>query len=130
MKILGIDYGKKKVGIAIGDSDSRLAEPLKVINYIKEVDLINKVQQVLQVLQVQQVVLGMSEGRMGEATRSFGKKLEDKFNIEVVFQDEILTTQDAQRLSQEAGMKKVKRKKMEDAFAATLILQSYLDSVI
>jgi len=130
MNILGIDYGLKKVGLAVGDMDSKLAIPLGVarFNYVKE--LMEKVEQAVQVEQVDKVVLGVSEGEIGKSSREFGRKLEEKLGIEVVFQDEVMTTQDAQKLSQEAGMKRVKRKGMEDAFAATLILQSFFDSVI
>jgi RNase H-fold protein (predicted Holliday junction resolvase) len=77
--------------------------------------------------QVEKIVLGISEGKMGEESREFGRKLEKKLKIPMIFQDETLTTHEAQKLSIEAGMKRKKRKTLEDAFSATLILQAYLD---
>ena len=53
--------------------------------------------------------------------------MRDPGDVKIVLQDETLTTSDAQTLSREAGIKRIKRKSLEDAFAATLILQSYLD---
>ena len=58
----------------------------------------------------------------------FGKKLEEDINISVVFQDETLTTKEAQDLSQKAGIKRKKRRELEDAYSASLILQSYIDN--
>ncbi len=129
MKILGVDYGRKKIGLAIADSDSRLAEPLKVIRVENLEEGPGRVAEVVQVEEVEKVVLGISEGEMAEETKEFGKKLEEKLKIPVEFQDETLTTHDAQRLSLEVGMKRKKRKLMEDAYSATLILQDYLDSL-
>jgi putative Holliday junction resolvase len=125
MKLLGIDYGRKKVGLAFADGS--LAEPLQVIREKSEEGVIRRVEQVVQVEQVEKIILGISEGKMGEESREFGRKLEKKLKIPVIFQDETLTTHDAQKLSIEAGMKRKKRKTLEDAFSAALILQAYLD---
>lgn len=129
MKILGIDYGRKKIGLAIGDTQSRFAEPFGVIRSESSGEAMGKVVQVVQVEKVEQVVLGISEGEMAKETRDFGKLLQEKLEIPIEFQDETLTTHEAQRLSIESGMKRKKRRAMEDAYSATLILQSYLDSL-
>ncbi|MBU0570277.1 Holliday junction resolvase RuvX [Patescibacteria group bacterium] len=115
---------EKKIGLALAEGS--LAEPYGVVRFKSE-EAIEKVEQVVKVEQVEQVVLGISEGKMGEESKRFGKKLEEKLKIPVIFQDETLTTHDAQKLSIEAGMRRKKRKKLEDAFSATLILQKYLD---
>lgn len=125
MRILGIDYGRKKIGLAIGDTETKLVEPLKVIRYQSKEEALEKVSRVSR---VSKVVLGISEGKMAEETRMFAKELEDKLGVSIDFQDETLTTLDAQRFSIEGGIKRKKRKKMEDAYSAALILQSYLDS--
>ncbi|OGM13861.1 hypothetical protein A3A76_05110 [Candidatus Woesebacteria bacterium RIFCSPLOWO2_01_FULL_39_23] len=137
MIILGIDYGKSKIGFAI--SESKIAEPYRVVKIKSMEDAIEKVKEVVssfakasedkQVEQVEQVVIGDSEGRMAEETKEFGRKLGEKLNIPVIFQDETLTTQEAQRLSIEAGIKRKKRKALEDAYSAALILQAYLDNL-
>jgi len=120
MKILGIDYGRAKIGLAIGEAG--LAEPWKVIRVNNFDDAIEKVLQVLQVLQVEQIVVGVSDGEMGEESKKFAKE------IGAITFDETLTTQDAQQLSIQAKINRKKRKEMEDAFAAAVMLQGYLDS--
>lgn len=124
-KVLGIDYGKKKIGLAIAEGP--LAEPLRVIRFESEKEAFKKTEQVVQVEQVERVVIGVSEGKMGQESRKFGGKLRDKLEVPVVFQDETLTTHEAQEFSRKAGIKRKKRKALEDAYSAALILQSYLD---
>ena len=128
-KILGIDYGRKKIGLAIGDSDAKLAEPYIVIRFENIYEVLKKVAQVVQVEHVNKIVLGISEGKMANEQKGFGKRLHDKLGIEVIYQDETLTTKEAQRLSIEAGINRKKRKGLEDAYSAALILQSYLDNL-
>lgn len=125
MRLLGIDYGRKKIGFAI--AESKLASPLKVMSVDSLEDAVEKVVQVVQVEQVGQVVVGISEGKMAEETRGFGMKLKENLGTPVVYQDETLSSKDAQRLSFEAGVKRKKRKNMEHAYSATILLQNYLD---
>ena len=129
MQILGIDYGRKKIGIAIGDTDSRLSEPYMVIRFSKQEEAIKKVEQVIQLEKVEKVVVGVSEGEMEKETREFGKMLQEKLNLPVVFHDETLSTHDAQELSIKAGIRRKKRKGMEDAYAASVILQNFLEKI-
>ena len=128
MKYLGLDYGERKVGLAVGDSESKLAVPLKTIRFTSINELLKKVEQTIEAEQVEKIVLGISEGQMAEKTRKFAKILEQKINMPVIFQDETLTTKDAQRLSIEAGIKRKKRKFLEDAYSAALIMQAYFDT--
>jgi putative Holliday junction resolvase len=127
-KILGIDFGKSKIGLAIGDTDSLLAEPLEVLRF-NDIDwVIEKLRNRSKELGVSKIVVGISEGNIGDFTKDFTEKLKSKIDIPIYFQDETLTTHEAQALSIQAGINRKKRKGMEDAYAATLILQSYLDS--
>lgn len=130
-KVLGIDYGRKKIGIAIADGP--LAEPLEVIRFENEEDALEKVSssfaKASEDKKVSKVVLGVAEGKMAEEQREFGKKLEKRLGIPVTFQDETLTTQEAQELSIKAGIKRKKRKGLEDAYSAALILQNYLEGL-
>jgi putative holliday junction resolvase len=128
MIVLGIDYGLKKVGLAVGDTDSRLAEPLRVVRYSDIEILKEEIKKVFFNVKAEKVVVGVSEGKMAEMANSFGKNLEKYLNTSVVFQDETLSTHDAMLLSIEAGMSRKKRKGMEDAFAAAIMLQNYLES--
>jgi putative Holliday junction resolvase len=126
-KILGIDFGTKKIGLAIADSETKLAEPLQTIHFESSDGALEKIKRVVADENIGKVVLGVSAGKMAETTKKFGKKLEDILAIPVIYQDERLTTKEAQRLSIEAGIKRKKRKSLEDAYSATLILQSFLD---
>lgn len=128
MRILAIDYGRKKAGVAVADFESKLAEPLSVIRFENQDEAIKKVSEVAKIENATTVVVGISEGEMAKETKEFGKKLEGNLKIPVIYQDETLSTQEAQELSIGAQIKRKKRHKLEDAYAAALILQSYLDS--
>lgn len=120
-KILGIDYGRSKVGLSIAEGP--LSEPLRVIRY-KNIDaLISEIKDFIKKEGIEKVVVGVSEGEMGEESKEFAKK----FNAETF--DETLTSKDAQVLSREAGINRKKRHEMEDAYAAAIMLQNYLDEV-
>jgi len=126
MKILGIDYGRSKVGLAIADGS--LAEPLQVIRYPGTKILEGKIRKIVKGNDIEKVVVGVSEGEMGEESRKFGLSLSQSLRIPVETFDETLTTQEAQSLSREAGVPQKKRREMEDAYAAAIMLQNYLDS--
>ena len=111
MRILGVDYGRKKIGLAL--ASTRIAEPFKVIRYRDYEEAIEKLRQVVQVEKVEKFVLGISEGKMAEETRKFARRIEEKLKIPIVFQDETLTTRRSQELSIEAGIKRKKRKNEE-----------------
>lgn len=125
MKILGIDYGRKKIGISYAETS--LSEPLKVITYEENEVLVEKIKNIIQEKGIGQIVVGVSEGEMGIESKDFGKLLEKHINIPVLFFDETLSTQYAQQLSREAGIGRKKRKEMEDAYASAVMLQNYLD---
>lgn len=119
MKTLGIDYGRSKIGVALG-IDS-FAEPLKVIHVDSFEDAVSKVRKEIEIEKPNKIVVGISEGEMAEESKEFAEKLG------AVTFDETLTSKDAQKLSIEAGIKRTKRHQMEDAYAASLMLQGYLD---
>jgi len=125
MKILGIDYGRKKIGLAI--SEGRLAEPYMVVRVENVRQGQDKIVNIIVGLRVQRIVVGISEGKMEEEAKKFGQSLSKKLNIPVETCDETLTTREAKTLSLEAGIGRKKRKSLEDSYAATLILQRYLD---
>lgn len=126
MKLLGIDYGRRKIGLAV--SDGSIAEPWKVIRYEKKEEALRRLALLLKEESLQKVVLGISEGIMGQETKEFGRTLKAELNVAVVFQDETLSTQMAHEFSIGAGIKRKKRKEMEDAYSAAIILQTYIDS--
>ena len=125
MRILGIDYGKKKIGLAV--ATSKIAEPFMVLRVESFQEGVKKVTGIIEDERIEKIVIGISEGKMAEETRAFGKRVEEQANIPIVYQDETLSTQQAQELSIEAGIGRKKRKSLEDAYSAAIILQSYLD---
>ena len=125
MRLLGIDYGRAKVGLAL--SQGMLAEPVKVIRYEGEDELTQQIREIVEKEAVEKIVVGVSEGKSEQEARQYGEKLKS-LGVEVVFFDETLSTVSAQELAREAGMKRKKRKALEDAIAAAVMLQSYLDS--
>lgn len=127
MNILGIDYGRKKVGLAI--SQGSLAEPLCVIRYTELIKLKEILKKIIIEEKIDKLVVGISEGDMGKESKLFSLDLLKSLNIPVETFDETLSTYDAQKLSIESGMSRKKRKINEDAFAATIMLQSYIDYV-
>ncbi|MCX6705918.1 MAG: Holliday junction resolvase RuvX [Candidatus Woesebacteria bacterium] len=122
MKIVGIDYGRKKIGLAI--NEGILAEPWKVIKVNDFEEAVGKVLQILKELKADGAVVGVSEGEMGEESKKFAERINAK-----TF-DETLSTHTAQELSREAKVGRKKRKDLEDAFAASVMLQLYLDTYV
>lgn len=127
MQYLCIDFGLKKIGLAI--SDGSIAEPYGVYRF-KDVDrAIAMIKNLVSKNGITNIVIGISEGKMSTLTKEFSSILEKEVLIKPTFWDETLSTLEAQSYSIEANINRKKRKSMEDAYAATLILQSYLDSL-
>ena len=138
-KYLGVDYGRKHLGLAI--SDGILAEPLRMSN--AKCQMTNQCQmsnakygknewtkatvRIIERIKPEEIVIGVSEGEMAKETREFGRLIKKETKLPVIFWDETLTTQEAVRKMVEGGVAKERRKKMDHAAAAALILQSYLD---
>lgn len=129
MDILGIDYGRKKIGVACGDTLTKLATPHKVLNVTSIADAVVKIVTLVDELGVDMVIIGLSGKEMADETQVFAALLKEKLSVPIKFIDENFTTQMAQQKALSAGMKPRKRQLLEDAFAAALILQEYLDSL-
>lgn len=124
MRYLGIDYGSKRIGVAVSDTEGRIALPRKVIEGgIKE--LRKELRELLREGPIAKIVVGLPlalDGRETDETRevkNFAEKLRQKWNIPVEFENEMLTT----KIAEEGGAKK----ELVDASSAAIILQSYLD---
>lgn len=126
MVILGIDYGKSKIGMAV--SSGVIAQPLGVLRVLSKNEAIRKIKEVARQEGAEKIVVGVSEGKMKEEQLGFAQDLSQKLDISVETWDETLSTKDAQSLSRLAGVGRKKRKMMEDAFAAAVMLQSFLDA--
>ena len=105
-------------------SESRIAQPFTVV---RGGNFLFKVAQIIEKYVPDLVVVGVSEGKSADESKDFALELEKVSGVKTIFEDETLTTQDAQRLAQSANIKRSRRQRMEDAFAAAVMLQSYLD---
>jgi len=130
MKYLGIDYGKRKVGLAL--SEGKLARSLKVLSIKGLEDGLMQVSKYIGEEMIESVVVGMPEsGESKSIAKKFIKSLEQSLKgtkIKVVEIDETLSSQDAKNKMIEMGVKKKKRQK-EDSYSAAEILQNYLDTL-
>lgn len=125
MKILGIDYGRRKIGLAIGETETGTVEENKNFK-IKDKKGIKKIKDLCDEKEIKKIVVGITGGKIDEEIRAFGANLRKIIEVPVEFFDETLTTQDAQRLLIESGKKRKDRKEKEDAIAAAIMLESYL----
>lgn len=124
MKYLGVDYGKKHLGLAVSNGD--LASSYKILEVSSLSDALDKVLNVIKKEKVNSVVVGMPEsGEIKALTKKFISELQKK-QIVVEEIEETLTSQNANKLMIELGVGQRKRK-LTDMTAACLILQSYLD---
>lgn len=136
MRIMGLDVGSKTVGVAISDPLGFTAQGLEIIPIDEEKNSFGfeRLSELVKQYQVDKFVVGLpknmnnTSGPRVEASQAYGKKIEDVFHIPVVYQDERLTTVQAERmLIEQADISRGKRKKVIDKLAAQLILQNYLD---
>lgn len=138
MRILGLDYGSKTVGVAVSDPLGLTAQRLDTIWRKQE----NKLRQTLASIEaltkeydVERIVVGYPKnmnntvGERAEKALEFGEMLKRRTGLEVVMWDERLTTVEAGRTLMEAGVRRENRKQYLDGLAAVFILQGYLDSL-
>ena len=135
MRYLGLDLGSKTLGLAISDTTLTIANSLKTIYFHDENydSLIEPLNEIIKEYRIKKIILGYplnmdgSIGTRAEITMEFKKKLEEVFKLDVILQDERLTSVISNRVLIDADISRKKRKKKVDSIAATLILQSYLD---
>ncbi|GGH85702.1 putative Holliday junction resolvase [Pullulanibacillus pueri] len=135
MRVMGLDYGTKTVGIAVSDALGLTAQGVETIHYQQHRRdvLYERIGQLVLDYEVSRFVVGLPKnmngtvGERGEACISFGNQLNKRFDLPVEMYDERLTTMAAERILIEADVSRKKRKKVIDKTAAVLILQGYLD---
>lgn len=138
MRILGLDYGSRTVGVAVSDPTGLIAQPVKTITRERE-SALRKTLAELEALaaeyQPEKIILGLplnmddTEGERAEKTREFAEKLAARVKVPLEFLDERLTTMQAQEILDESGIPRSEQKKVIDQVAAQLILQTYLDQM-
>ncbi len=138
MRIMGLDFGAKTVGVAISDALGLTAQGKEIVRRERENKLrqtCSRIEELIVEYGVERIVLGLpknmdgSEGERVEKTKEFKEMLERRTGLEVILWDERLTTVAADRYMSEAGIRGEKRKALVDEIAAVFILQGYLDSI-
>ncbi len=139
MRILGLDYGSKTVGVAISDDLGITAQGLETINRNKENQLrktLARIEEICKEYSVSEIVLGYpknmdnSIGEQAIKSEEFKEQIERRTGLSVILWDERLTSLSAGRILDEGNVHgRIERKKVIDKLAAVLILQGYLDSV-
>ncbi len=124
MKYLGIDFGIKRIGLAV--SEGELATPWQILEVSSFNDASEKILKLAKENEFQEIIIGLPEGKMGNVVRGFVKALE-KNGITVKTADETLSSKKAKRVMIESGVSK-KGRRFEDAYSAAGILQNYLDT--
>lgn len=136
MRIMGLDFGSKTVGVAVSDELLLTAQGLEIIRRKEENKLrrtLARIEELIVEYGVEEIVLGMpinmnaTEGERAKLTLEFREKLERRTGLPVTMWDERLTTVEADRTMIEAGIRRENRKEYVDMIAAALILQGYLD---
>ena len=135
-RILGLDVGTKTVGVAVSDPFGWTAQGLEIIQIdeANEEFGLDRLEEILKEYEVEKVVIGLpknmdgSLGDRAEASKFYGELVVKSFNLPVEYEDERLTTAQANRMMIEEGdVSRKKRKKVIDKLAAIMILQNYLD---
>ena len=136
MRIIGLDFGSKTVGVAVSDELLITAEGIEIVRRKSENKLrqtLARIEELIKEYNVEKIVLGFpknmnnSEGERCEKTLEFKEMLERRTGLTVELWDERLTTVAADNLMMEAGIRRENRKEYVDQIAASFILQGYLD---
>ena len=136
MRIMGLDFGSKTVGVALSDELLITAQGREIIRREQENKLRRtcaRIEELIEEYGVTEIVLGLpknmndTEGARVERTREFGDMLERRTGLPVTYWDERLTTVAADKAMMEAGVRREHRRDYVDMIAAVLILQGYLD---
>lgn len=132
MKCLGMDLGTKTLGLATSDKLGIIASPYKTLRYDDINSLVDEVVKIISELHIEKLVLGMpknmnnSLGFAVERTNNFKALLENKVNMPIELIDERLSTVEAEKILISSDMRRENRKKVIDAVAASIILDTYL----
>lgn len=136
MRIMGLDYGSKTVGVAVSDPLGFTAQGIEIVRRKSETKLrqtLARIEEIAKEYSVEKIVLGFPKhmnndiGERAEKSLEFKEMLERRTGLPVVMWDERLTTVEADRTMMETGIRRENRKEYVDMIAAVFILQGYLD---
>jgi putative Holliday junction resolvase len=133
--MLGIDYGEKRMGVAVSDPNGLIAQGLETIEASDPEKALDTIEDLIREYDIQAVVVGLpvnmdgTESDMAKTVQAFAEKIEDRTGCDVITWDERLTSAAAERALTEMGRSTKGRKSEIDRIAATIILQGYLDYI-
>jgi putative Holliday junction resolvase len=134
MRILALDHGTKRIGVALSDETATIAQPVEFIPAEPLTACLDRIASIVKDRQVGKIVVGLPRNMNGtygpaaESARKFAAVLTESLGLPVKMWDERLTSAQANRFLIETGMSRQKRKTKVDQSAAAILLQSYLDS--
>lgn len=134
MRLMGIDYGDRHIGIAVSDELFLTAQGVTALRNSGDERVVNDIRKLAEEYNVKELVVGLPKnmngtiGPRGQMAEAFAASLRDALSLPVTLWDERLTTMSAQRTLLEADVSRKKRKAVIDKMAAALILQNYMDS--
>ena len=129
---MGIDYGDKRIGVALSDLLCIISSPYEVFINKGEMESLNHLDKIIKENDVDEIAMGLplnmdgSEGERAQLHREFGQKISDFSGVKVHFVDERLTSAEAEDILVSSGVRREKRKELIDKISAQLILQSYI----
>ncbi len=132
-RYLGLDIGTKTIGVAVSDPFHMFANGLVTIKRTNVKEDINKLKNIIEEKEISKIIVGMpynmdgSVGPSAQRVMSFVDLIKKEIDIEIIYEDERLTTVSAERVLIESKVRREKRKKHIDKIAAAFILQDYLD---
>jgi putative Holliday junction resolvase len=135
MRVMGLDYGERRIGVAMSDMFGWTAQGIEVIDQKVVKDPMARIAELVKEYEVESLVVGLPKnmngtiGPSGEYCIAFADKLRQTLTLPVQLWDERLTTVSAERTLLEADVSRNKRKLVIDKMAAAILLQSYLDSI-
>jgi putative Holliday junction resolvase len=134
MRIMGLDYGERRIGVAMSDLFGWTAQGVEVIDQKQVKDVMGHIAELIKQYEVESIVVGLPKnmngtiGPSGDYCIAFAEQLRQTLSISVDLWDERLTTVAAERALLEADVSRSKRKLVIDKMAAAILLQNYLDS--
>ncbi len=133
-RIMSIDYGTVRIGIALSDPLQIIANPFKVIQNSGE-EVLTEINSIIKSEKVGKIILGLPVNLEGNDTkktievRDFFEKLKNKISIPIIYWDESYSSVEAEEMLKKMGKSIKESRKVVDKFAASIILKSYLDSI-
>ncbi|MGA2786560.1 MAG: Holliday junction resolvase RuvX [Verrucomicrobiota bacterium] len=135
MRILALDHGTKRIGVAVSDETKTIAQPLEFIPAEPFADFLTRLRQLIREKEVELIIVGLprnmdgSYGPAAEKVQTFVAALKDAVVVPVKTLDERLTSAQANRVLIQGGVRRDKRKEKVDKMAAAILLQSFLDGM-